>query len=218
MKKRAKAVKKSKEAVEALFESLQNPTKMSVILLIIEKGKLTVTQMAESIKVSRANLYHFVSELVKDELLSEPVSVVKGNYVEKYYSLNEQTWKKITGHEQSRRIAEISLEDLRSVFRSYFLSMSLQFRLYAQEMERIAKDDLDRIRDEVKNHNIVLSYTVMGDERYKFLMSELKKLEKKIEDKKSWSDKEAVEKISKHHNRLVIVALPSTVFPNITLP
>ena len=206
---------KTADSVEILLSSMQNPTKMSVILLLADNRKMTVTQMSKFIKVSRANLYHFVSELVKDSLLSKPESVVKGNYVEKYYSINEQTWKKISGEGQEKRISAFSPEEMRSLLRSFFLSMSLYFRFYAERTERASKADLEKVLEEVKNHNIMLSYSKMGDDEYRFVMTELKKIRKNFDE---IAKHERESDITKHGNRLIIASIPSSVFSNMILP
>ena len=55
-----------------LLKTFQNSTKMSIILLLSENGKMTVTQMAKQVDVTKANLYHFVGEMTRDGLLSKP--------------------------------------------------------------------------------------------------------------------------------------------------
>jgi DNA-binding MarR family transcriptional regulator len=66
-----------------LLNTLENPTKLSIVLLLSHRDKMTVTQMSKVVRVSRANLYHFVGQMVKDGLLSKPEAIVKKNYVEK---------------------------------------------------------------------------------------------------------------------------------------
>ena len=66
---------------DLLFKTLSNPTKASILMLLAMKDRLTVTQMAKHIKVTRSNLYHFVGEMVEDGLLSKPQVVVKKNHI-----------------------------------------------------------------------------------------------------------------------------------------
>ncbi len=88
-----------REGPEVFLHALQNPTKVKVLVLLSDNEKMTVTQMASIVKVSRPNLYHVVSEMVSEGLLTGPEAKVKGNYVEKYYSLSE---KAIAGEEEGK--------------------------------------------------------------------------------------------------------------------
>ena len=62
-----------------LMRTFRNPTKMSIIFLLTENGKMTVTQMAEQVNVTKANLYHFVKEMVNDGIVLRPEVRVKKN-------------------------------------------------------------------------------------------------------------------------------------------
>jgi hypothetical protein len=58
--------------------------------------------MSKVVRVSKANLYHFVNQMVKDGLLSKPEAHIKKNYVEKYYRLKENFFEAIDPSEQRK--------------------------------------------------------------------------------------------------------------------
>src|SRR5579884_3002415 len=105
--------------VQSLIKAMENPTKLGIILLLLERERMTETQMQKFMGLSRANLYHFVQELVKAKVLTEPESVVKGNYVEKYYRINPVL--RHSGYEQQKIVLSAGPEELRNIISSFFI-------------------------------------------------------------------------------------------------
>lgn len=186
----------------ALMKAFQSPTKLGIILLLSEGRKLTVTQMSKSIKVTKANLYHFVGELVREGILLKPEVRVKRNYVEKYYALNEGAFKSADPQEVERRLREGKPEEQLALIRSFLVSLSLQFHLLSEEFSR---PDADRMREAVKalkENRIFLHYSVLTDEAYLYELSEHGRIIKRSIDR--WGSKSGLQS----GNRIVIVGMP----------
>src|SRR5712691_8276822 len=96
-------VMSKRDVYKILLSTLGNSTKLSIVFLLSHNDRMTVTQMAKHVGVTKANLYHFVSQMVKDGLLSKPEAVVKENYVEKYYRLAPKLFESIDPSEQRKR-------------------------------------------------------------------------------------------------------------------
>jgi DNA-binding transcriptional ArsR family regulator len=198
----------TEDIVNSLFQAMQNPTKLSIILLLLQHGRMTVTQMAKHINVSRANLYHFVQELQNEGILTKPESIVRGNYVEKYYKLNSPI--DYAGSEIQDRITEANPEEMRNLTSSFLLSLSLQLRLYAEQVSKASTEELLNLLDVIKNERMLLTFYLLSDEKYEYIVSEIKKI---LEDaNKSFRDGEKKMITDQNASRLILVALPNKLF------
>ena len=186
-----------------LFKVLENPTKLNIILLLSRYSRMTVTQMAEHVRVGRPNLYHFVNEMVKDGLLLGPEAEVKRNYVEKYYRLNRELFESRNETERKRLLKASSPSKLNSILRSSLAAFGLELRLIAEEFARADKKTSGRIAEAVADERIAMSYSILSGEAYDYVLSEIRKIAKTVE--KRWGD----EKIVIGGNRMIIAMIPN---------
>ena len=191
-----------RDIYKILLNTLENPTKLSVLMLLTHHDKMTVTQMSKLVKVGKANLYHFVGQMVKDGLLSKPEALVKKNYVEKYYRLDERFFEAIDPSEQRKRLKAARPEELKTILQSTLVSLGLDFRLMAEEIARADDRTLKQIAKSVAEERITLSYSILTDKAYEHILAELKRISKTI------TEVEGREKPSLHGNRVIIVGLP----------
>jgi DNA-binding Lrp family transcriptional regulator len=185
-----------------LLNTLENPTKLGILMLLTHHNKMTVTQMSKLVKVGKANLYHFVGQMVKDGLLTKPEALVKKNYVEKYYSLNESFFEAIDPSEQRKRLKAARPEELKTILQSTLVSLGLDFRLLAEEIARADDRTLRQIARSVAEERITLSYSILTDKAYEHILTELKRVGKTI------TEVESREKPSLQGNRVILVGLP----------
>jgi len=185
-----------------LLNTLENPTKLSVLMLLTHHNKMTVTQMSKLVKVGKANLYHFVGQMVKDGILSKPEALVKKNYVEKYYRLDERFFEAIDPSEQRKRLKAARPEELRTILQSTLVSLGLDFRLMAEEIAKADDTTLKQIARSVTEERITLSYSILTDKAYEHVLAELKRISKTI------TEVEGREKASLRGNRVILVGLP----------
>ena len=151
---------KKEERLQRLMDSYMNNTKMSIILLLAEAKKMTVTQMAKHIKVSRSNLYHFVSQLVDDEILNKPEVVPKDNYVEKYYTLNESLFKEEQWNEIEKSFETLGPGEVRSILSSFLLGQSFNLKMLAEKILVSGDDELLKIKESLMSGEAFLGYSV----------------------------------------------------------
>jgi DNA-binding transcriptional ArsR family regulator len=187
--------------VQSLIKAMENPTKLGIILLLLERERMTVTQMQKFMGLSRANLYHFVQELVKAKVLTEPESVVKGNYVEKYYRINPVL--RHSGYEQQKIVLSAGPEELRNIISSFFISLSLHFRLYAQRALTADSKKLVEIASAAKRGKMMLTFHLMSKRKFEYVVSEFADVLKTAHRK--------FDEIGAETSRLVVVALPEAV-------
>ena len=191
-----------RDIYKILLKTLENSTKLSVLMLLTHHDKMTVTQMSKLVKVGKANLYHFVSQMVKDGLLSKPEALVKKNYVEKYYRLDESFFEAIDPSEQRKRLKAARPEELKTILQSTLVSLGLDFRLMAEEIARADDRTLKQIAKSVAEERITLSYSILTDKAYEHILAELKRISK------TTTELESREKPSLHGNRVILVGLP----------
>ena len=191
-----------RDIYEILLNTLENPTKLGILMLLTHHPKMTVTQMSKFIGVSKANLYHFVGQMVKDGILSKRETIVKKNYVEKYYRLDEKFFRALDPAQQRERLKAARPEELKAILQSTLVSLGLDFRLMAEEIATADDKSLKQIAKSVAEEQITLSYSILSDKTYDHILTELKKINRTI------SEVERREKSSLRGNRVIIVGLP----------
>ena len=188
---------------EILSKTFSNPTKLGIILLLTEHEKMTVTQMAKYLSVSRSNIYHFVAQMVSDGILNEPEIVAKKNYVEKYYTLNarmiefsEEDWEK--------GLNKMSVDELRSMISSALLGYSMNLKLSAEQISQASDDEIGKVRDWLLNMPSSLLFSTMRMSTVQNIRKHLESLSEEL----IRSSKEHEGEDSKDVARLNIVFLP----------
>jgi len=191
-----------RDANSVILNTLQNPTKLGVLFLLMRHPKLTVTQMSKDIGVSKANLYHFVGQMVEDGLLTKPEVAVRGNYVEKYYRLQWKALASVDPADQKKKVKAMRPEQQKEILQAFLASASLVSRLLAEELRRSDKDTLERINRAFQSDLVSMSYMVLPDLLYE---QTVRKLNGVVDEtRKSWGGKGLPFK----GNRIIIVGLP----------
>ncbi len=188
---------------EILSKTFSNPTKLNIVLLLTEHERMTVTQMAQYLSVSRSNIYHFVAQMVSDGILNEPEVVAKKNYVEKYYTLNT---KKIDFSEEDweKGLNKMSVEELRSMISSALMGYSMNLKLSAEQISQTSDEEMQKLRDWLLNMPATLMYSTMRMSTVQNIKKHLQALSDELER----SSKEHEGEKSKDVARLNVVFLP----------
>ena len=184
-----------------VLRAVQNQTKLNIIMLLADNEEMTVTQMSKFAKVTRANLYRAVSEMVREGLLLKPEARVKGNYVEKYYRLNDPMFEGVDISEQRRSLGSLATEDAVTMVRSIFEALSVQYRILAEQVNGAGAEERGKIANSFKGSHAIFSYTRLTDEEYEHFVGELRKVHESMLERTS--------KIKKRGGNSVIV----TAFP-----
>jgi predicted transcriptional regulator len=201
---------------ERFTRSFQNPTKLSILLLLTQKKEMTVTQMSRYIGVTKANLYHSIVELVKDGLVSEPEIQVKRNYIEKYYHLNLLALRAIDPYELQKRLNQgASSTEYKDLLESFFTSFSLYFKIYAHEMGKAPPEKLEQIMKDFKEERLLLSSLSLEDEQYAYELREIRSLLKKAMLREKTARSNGITKrpeyFGEDENKIFIVAMPRSM-------
>ncbi|MFG1460394.1 MAG: winged helix-turn-helix domain-containing protein [Thermoplasmataceae archaeon] len=195
----------TKNRYEILSDVFRNPTKFRIIMLLTEQGRMTVTQMSKLISVSKSNLYHFISQMVKEGLVLEPEVIPKKNYVEKFYRLNEEMFRAEDPKEWEKVLVGASNSEIKEVVSSVLMGYSMTLSFIA---DRVAKSD-DSEGDDLRKWLIeqtpyTLTYAVMSKKTNTKIKPILRQLWQALIE--SGEDKESTTNTSV--SRLLIVFLP----------
>lgn len=177
---------------EILSKAYQNPTKVSIIVLLAENPRMTVTQMAKYIDVSRSNLYHFVSQMVEDGILNPPEVVPKKNYVEKYYSVNDDLINSVEVEDWVKHIKSMDRTEFRDLVSSLLLSYSLQTKIFAERVANSGLEEVERIRKWMVEFPISLVYSTMSFPKARKLHVKLESVMETLVEDGSETDKESM--------------------------
>jgi DNA-binding Lrp family transcriptional regulator len=170
-------------------------------MLLAENERMTVTQMSKFTKVTRANLYRAVSEMVSEGLLLKPEVRVKGNYVEKFYRLNETMFEGMDSTEERRGIDTLSSEDSVAMLRSIFEALSVQYRILAEQVKSADAEERTRIADFFKEKRGIFAYSSLDDSQYKHFLGELMKTNERISG-------QSTKNRQRGENTVIITAFP----------
>jgi DNA-binding Lrp family transcriptional regulator len=195
----------TKNRYEILSEVFRNPTKFRIIMLLTEQGRMTVTQMSKLIDVSKSNLYHFISQMVKEGLVLEPEVIPKKNYVEKFYRLNEEMFRAEDPKEWEKVLVGASNSEIKEVVSSVLMGYSMTLSFIA---DRVAKSD-DSEGDDLRKWLIeqtpyTLTYAVMSKKTSTKIKPILRQLWQTLIE--SGEDRESTTNTSV--SRLLVVFLP----------
>ena len=193
----------SKDRGMTLANSFKNPTKLEIVTVLIQKGKMTVTQMSRIIGTTKSNLYQAIAELVSDGLVNPPEVKVTKNYVEKFYTINEQAFSEVSAEEWKERMLLLSTDDLRDLVVSFLLTQSVIMKIMAEEFNMSGDPAMENFREIFKRGFLFLSYSKLSNDSYIKAASILKTVESTL------SESEKQDSTKNPKNMLLIVGIPS---------
>ena len=190
---------------EILSEVFRNPTKFRIIMLLTEQGRMTVTQMSKLIDVSKSNLYHFISQMVKEGLVLEPEVIPKKNYVEKFYRLNEEMFRAEDPKEWEKVLVGASNSEIKEVVSSVLMGYSMTLSFIADRVAKSDESEGDNLRKWlIEQTPYTLTYSVMSKKTSTKIKPILRQLWQTLIE--SGEDRESTTNTSV--SRLLVVFLP----------
>jgi|GEM_PF-2130110 DNA-binding transcriptional ArsR family regulator len=193
----------SKDRGMTLANSFKNPTKLEIVSVLIQKGKMTVTQMSRIIGTTKSNLYQAIAELVSDGLVNPPEVKVTKNYVEKFYTINEQAFSEVSAEEWKEKLLSLSNEDLRDLIVSFLLTQSVIMKIMAEEFNMLNAPAMENLKEILKLGFMFLSYSKLSNESYIKTSSILKTVEGTL------NELEKQDNTKNPKNMLLLVGIPS---------
>jgi DNA-binding transcriptional ArsR family regulator len=164
------------QQIETLLSAISNRTKLSIITLLVRRKRMTVTQMSKLIGTTRSNLYQTVGDLVSSGIVNEPEVVVRRNYVEKFYTLNEPVFRELDSERWKNRLQSLTVDQSREIVVSFLLSQSMNLQIMAQEIQMSSEEVSPKIKQLLQSDRIFMSYGRISDATYNRLLEHEKTL------------------------------------------
>ena len=196
------------DRLEKLFDVMSSQTKSHIIALLALSGKMTVTQISKHIKTSRSNLYQAISDLQEQGFVNPPDVVVRKNYVEKYYSLNDSAFNQTTAGEMNEEFKKMSPDKLRNLMATFLLSQSLNLKVIAQEIMNVSDEDMMKaVEDGMKSH-LNLSFSTLSNDHFSKGVEQLKPFMDYVDTPENFKHEDTNEKNDGDHNMILVIAIP----------
>ena len=196
------------DRLEKLFDVMSSQTKSHIIALLALSGKMTVTQISKHIKTSRSNLYQAISDLQEQGFVNPPDIVVRKNYVEKYYSLNDSAFNQTTAGEMNEEFKKMSPDKLRNLMATFLLSQSLNLKVIAQEIMSVSDEDMMRAVEDGTKSNLNLSFSTLSNDHFSTGVKKLKPFMDYVDTPENFKPEDMNEKKDGDHNMILVVAIP----------
>jgi len=169
--------KTGEEIAEAYMETMKNATRATIFAQLYRKPELTATEISKILGEDVDVVYYHMKFLKKMGLVSEPRVEVRGNYLEKYYSLTAEAKQSIAGGElgtHERKVFDkMEPEEFRQMLTTAF---ALIQSLTAGAANQIKRADRNVIANLKKERNITIQFIPCTKERYYELLKNLKEI------------------------------------------
>ncbi len=188
-----------------LIESFRSQSKLSIIIVLLQNGKMTATQMAKVIGTSRSNMYQSLKEMVEDGILRKPEIKVKKNYVEKYYYPNTELLDDFSLKQQEELLNKKSPEDLRDYLISGINSEILRLKIIARQIEMKSDDELRRRFDSLFFDQVLFSNSWLSRKTYEYMVKRIKEI---FEEYYKNQETEKKQEVGEEKHNLILIGIP----------
>ncbi len=161
--------------VETLIDTLKNPTRASIFFQLAKKPESTATEISKNLGEDVDVVYYHLKLLRKAGLISKPRVVIKGNYLEKYYSIRSDFKEKLMRSIEKLVVKEkeLSPEEFRKMLIAFLTVIQ---SILASSIKRIEKIDQKIINKMKEEDNIESKIIFCTKERYVQLLSKLREI------------------------------------------
>ncbi len=188
-----------------LIESFRSQSKLSIIIVLLQNGKMTATQMAKIIGTSRSNMYQSLKEMVEDGILRKPEIKVKKNYVEKYYYPNTELLDDFSLKQQEELLNKKSPEELRDYLISGINSEILRLKIIARQIEMKSDDELRRRFDSLFFDQVLFSNSWLSRKTYEYMVKRIKEI---FEEYYKNQETEKKQEVGEEKHNLILIGIP----------
>jgi len=88
--------------------------------------------------------------------------------------------------------------------------LSLQFRLYAEQVSKASTEELVNLLDIIKNKKMIITFYLLSDEKYEYIVSEAIKILEHANERFRDAAERAITDLSA--SKLIVAALPNKLF------
>jgi len=165
--------KKQEDLADAYVQTMKNTTRASIVFQLIRKPEMTATEISRKIGEDVDVVYYHMKFLKRVGLVSEPRVEVRGNYLEKYYSLAPEVRKSLgeTDRRANKRMEDMNSEEFRQLLLTAFALVKSTVAGSANQIERAKANVIDSLK---KNRNFVIRLIYCAKGQYYELLKDLK--------------------------------------------
>ena len=135
------------EATDNLLATLKHPLRGAILYQLL-KGKTTASQIAQNLGEKPDRVYYHLKILKENGLIGDPEIVVRKNYIEKYYELDQQFRRDILSSAENivQKEHEMPPEEFKAFMLS-FLSMAISvLQGYKKRLENMPAEKIEEIK------------------------------------------------------------------------
>ena len=165
--------KKYEKVADAYAEAFKNTTRAMIVFQLFRKPEMTATEISKALDEDVDLVYYHMKSLKTLGIVSEPRVEVRGNYLEKYYSLAPEVRKRFAEVDKraKRKWGEMAPEE----FRQMLLAASAIVKsVIIGSTNQIEKADTSMIDNLKKKRNLVIGLDYYTKERYYELLDNLR--------------------------------------------
>jgi len=167
--------KTGEKIAEAFMETMKNVTRAAIFNQLYQKPEFTATEISKILGEDVDVIYYHMKFLRKMGLVSEPRVEVRGNYIEKYYSLTAEAKQSIAGEERGtferKALDKMEPEEFRQVLMTAFALMQSATAGAANQIKRVDKNVIADLKEKGNTTIWIIRCT---KERYYELLKNLK--------------------------------------------
>jgi len=169
--------KKYEKVADAYAEAFKNTTRAMIVFQLFRKPEMTATEISKASDEDVDVVYYHMKSLKTLGIVSEPRVEVRGNYLEKYYSLAPEVRKRFAEVDKraKRKWGEMAPEEFRQVLLTIFAVLKSMVVGSANQIEKADTSLIDKLNKK-KNFMIRLIYCTKED--YYEILDDLKKIAK----------------------------------------
>ncbi len=183
-----KGSSKIEDLTEAYVQSMKNTTKASIIFQLDRTPEMTATEISKAIDEDVDVIYYHLKYLRKLGLVSKPRVEIRGNYLEKYYSLTPEMRRSSSEADKSyyEKLKEMDPIEYKKVLLSTFALLKSVVTGSANQIETADARAINVLKEK---RNLVVWLTYCNKELYYQLLEDIKKFTKLPDEGKDSGEK-----------------------------
>jgi len=160
--------------VDKLMQIFANSTRAAILYQLTRYKECSATDLARTLSQKVNNIYYHLRILEDNGIVNPPRSVIKRNYVEKYYSLSERFFASFDVDEYTWRQSQrkLSIEQRIEIAIAGFNLIASILRWRTEEYKQMSYEQMDKLWN-TKEEWVTLS--TFTKEQYKILVKRLEK-------------------------------------------
>jgi len=183
--------KKYEKVADAYVEAFKNTTRAMIIFQLFRKPEMTATEISRALDEDVDVVYYHMKSLKTLGIVSEPRVEVRGNYLEKYYSLTPEVRKRFAEVDKraNQKWQEMAPEEYRQVLLTASALVKSAVVGSANQIEKADTSVIDKLS---KKGNFSIRVFYCTKEQYYEFLDYLKTISKSPDEKNESAERDYV--------------------------